>query len=110
TGRRLAGRRARRGAVAAGRGLSFGRLLRAPGGAPGLPARGGRLRARRAGYDGLLAVGGQHDALVRGPRGGRPLLVTLSAVRHRDSYVWAYGIVGSRYRVAQRPRTRVQPW
>lgn len=98
----LTGRRGRRG-----RQLLL--LLGPPGRAPGLTAgrrRGGRLPARRdrvgrgtrhARQQGLAAVGGQHDAFSRGARRG---LLTLSALRHRDSYPWGtLWIVGSRYRV-----------
>ncbi|MGW7196281.1 hypothetical protein [Streptomyces chryseus] len=84
--------------------LPVGGLLRPPRLAPRLSTRRSDLLLGRPGYPGTAAVRGQHDTFVRGrPRGGKPRLVTLSALRHRDSYVWTYvwtyGTVGSRYRV-----------
>ncbi len=65
--------------------------LRAPGPAPRLPAGGGglvRLSARRTPrVPGGTTLRGQHDTFVRGPCSGKLPLVTLSALRHRDSYV-----------------------
>lgn len=64
---------------------------RPPGLAPRLPARGDglvRLPARRpARAPGGTTLRGQHDTFVRGPYSGKLPLVTLSALRHRDSYV-----------------------
>ncbi|MEU9011071.1 hypothetical protein AB0D12_15065 [Streptomyces sp. NPDC048479] len=65
-------------------------LLRPPGLAPRLPARRSHLWVGDTWNPGLTSVGGQHDAFVRGPRSRKLPLVTLSALRHRDSYVWAY--------------------
>jgi hypothetical protein len=84
-------------------------VRRAPGATPRPAAgrtgtRGSRALARAPG---LAALGGQHDTFVRGPRRRKVRLLTLSALRHRDSYVCTYGIVGSRYRVTPGPRTRV---
>lgn len=76
------------------------RRLRTPGPAPRLPARRNGLTGLSARYPGLAATCGQHDTFVRGPYSRELLFVTLSALRHRDSYVYTYGIVGSRYRVA----------
>ncbi|AVZ73682.1 hypothetical protein SLUN_17355 [Streptomyces lunaelactis] len=81
------------------------RLLRSPRLTPGLSARRSHLFVGGARYPGLTAVGGQHDAFVRGAHSRKLLLVALTALRHRDSYVWTYGTVGSRYRVALPLRT-----
>ena len=54
---------------------------------PWLPARRSGLVDRSARYPGLAATCGQHDTFVRGPYSRGLLLVTLSALRHRDSYV-----------------------
>ncbi|HET6355525.1 MAG TPA: hypothetical protein VFG16_15150, partial [Streptomyces sp.] len=80
-------------------------LLRSPRLAPGTAARRRSLSLGDARYPGVTSVGGQHDAFVRGPSCRLLLLVTLSALRHRDSYVWTYGIDGSRYRVTRPLRT-----
>jgi hypothetical protein len=63
------------------------RRLRAPGLPPRLAARRGGLIRGAPGYPGLAATRGQHDTFVRGPYSRELLLVTLSALRHRDSYV-----------------------
>ncbi|GAA3480960.1 hypothetical protein GCM10018966_054910 [Streptomyces yanii] len=63
------------------------RRLRPPGLTPWLPARRGGPVGRSARYPGLAATCGQHDTFVRGPYSRELLLVTLSALRHRDSYV-----------------------
>ncbi|MFE4371467.1 hypothetical protein ACFRMN_25110 [Streptomyces sp. NPDC056835] len=71
-------------------GLLLAAVLRAPGLSPRLPAgrRGPVLVRGRAGNPGPAAVAGQHHAFVRGASGGVLRLIPLSAVRHRDSYVW----------------------
>lgn len=81
--------------------------LRSPGSSPWLAARRSHLFVGDARYPGLTSVGGQHDAFVRGAHSRQLLSVTLSALRHRNSYVWTYGTVGSRYRVTPALRTRV---
>ncbi|GAA2408400.1 hypothetical protein GCM10010433_03850 [Streptomyces pulveraceus] len=63
------------------------RRLRPPGLPPRLAARRGGLIRRAPWYPGLAATRGQHDTFVRGPYSRELLLVTLSALRHRDSYV-----------------------
>ncbi|MFI5745870.1 hypothetical protein ACIBBE_08035 [Streptomyces sp. NPDC051644] len=63
------------------------RRLRPPGLPPRLAARRGALIRRPPWYPGLAATRGQHDTFVRGPYSRELLLVTLSALRHRDSYV-----------------------
>ncbi|MFE4175054.1 hypothetical protein ACFRR7_23900 [Streptomyces sp. NPDC056909] len=71
-------------------GLLLGAVLRPPGLSPRLPARRalrGRVRGL-AGDPGRAAVTGQHNAFVRGPSGRVLRLIPLSAVRHRDSYMW----------------------
>ncbi|MFD8965043.1 hypothetical protein ACFV0C_08575 [Streptomyces sp. NPDC059568] len=71
-------------------GLLLGAVLRPPGLPPRLPARRalrGRVRGL-PGNPGRAAVTGQHNAFVRGPSGRVLLLIPLSAVRHRDSYMW----------------------
>ncbi|MFF3454528.1 hypothetical protein ACFYXH_09365 [Streptomyces sp. NPDC002730] len=65
-------------------------LRRPPGLSPRLPARRSHLWVGDTWNPGLTSVGGQHDAFVRGPHSRKLPLVTLSALRHRDSYVWAY--------------------
>jgi len=67
------------------------RGLRPPGLIPRLAARGDglvRLPARRSPrVPGGTTLRGQHDTFVCGPYSGKLRLVTLSALRHRDSYV-----------------------
>ncbi|MFE5089707.1 hypothetical protein ACFRCI_04755 [Streptomyces sp. NPDC056638] len=63
------------------------RRLRPPGLPPRLAARRGALIRGPPRYPGLAATRGQHDTFVRGPYSRELLLVTLSALRHRDSYV-----------------------
>ncbi len=63
------------------------RRLRPPGLPPRLAARRGGLIRGAPRYPGLAATRGQHDTFVRGPYSRELLLVTLSALRHRDSYV-----------------------
>ncbi|GGV94000.1 hypothetical protein GCM10015535_58190 [Streptomyces gelaticus] len=63
------------------------RRLRPPGLPPRLAARRGGLIRGPPRYPGLAATRGQHDTFVRGPYSRELLLVTLSALRHRDSYV-----------------------
>ncbi|MFI9584556.1 hypothetical protein ACIHCQ_22575 [Streptomyces sp. NPDC052236] len=84
-------------------------LFRPPGLPPRLPTRRSHLLFRDSWYPGLTSVGGQHDAFVRVTNSGKLLFVTLSAMRHRDSYVWRVEQpnVGSRYRLAQPLRTHV---
>ncbi len=68
------------------RGVLLG-CLRPPG-LPPRPAAGrGGLVRRSSRRPGLSAARGQHDALVRGSYSRELLLVTLSALCHRDSYV-----------------------
>ncbi|MYZ34046.1 hypothetical protein GT002_02650 [Streptomyces sp. SID4917] len=71
-------------------GLLLGAVLGPPGLSPRLPARrslSGRVRGL-PGNPGRAAVAGQHNAFVRGPSGRVLRLIPLSAVRHRDSYMW----------------------
>ncbi|MEU3216485.1 hypothetical protein AB0E67_26435 [Streptomyces sp. NPDC032161] len=63
------------------------RRLRPPGLPPRLTARRGALIAGPSWYPGLAATRGQHDTFVRGPYSRELPLVTLSALRHRDSYM-----------------------
>lgn len=63
------------------------RRLRPPGLPPRLAARRGGLIRGPPWYPGLAATRGQHDTFVRGPYSRELLFVTLSALRHRDSYV-----------------------
>ncbi|MEV3928680.1 MULTISPECIES: hypothetical protein [unclassified Streptomyces] len=66
-------------------------VLRPPGPAPRLPARRDGLVLLPAGLaprvPGGSTLRGQHDTFVCGPYSGKLRLVTLSALRHRDSYV-----------------------
>ncbi|WP_318036740.1 hypothetical protein [Streptomyces chengmaiensis] len=62
--------------------LGIGMSLRPPGLPPRPAARRSPLCVA-AGYPGLAAVCGQHDALVRGPVSRELPAVTLSALRHR---------------------------